>query len=174
MSRFPRLARVAAVAALAASSLTLLASSPASAAVAPSGTLVATADGFTVTYAGDSTATQGIDVGIFPAGHTCAGTDTPPDSTYWATSLLINIPALVMPASPVTYTFGSTIAAMKPSPQSSTLAAGSYTVCLYSWVNNVRTALSNLDTTIIDPSTTTTTTTSTTVVEEPATPTFTG
>lgn len=172
MTLLTRLTRFGAVAVLAASSLSLLATNPAGA--TESGTLTAAANGFTVTYTGVGSNTSGVQMGMFPSGHTCSISDSPPDAAYFMTDVTAAPPPLLFASSPTTFTFGSPIGSIfAGNLQTTSVAAGSYTVCLTSYESPgpVITVLATLDVTIVDPSTTTTTTT---VVEEPATPTFTG
>lgn len=184
MSRFRRLTRLAAVGAIAASSLTLLSASPAGAAA--TGTFTADANGWTVTFA-NATSTDGYDMMVFGAGHNCVVTDTWTNTTYAMTTFPAAVAALKLTTSPTVFTFGSTIGKyVAGGGQTTTIAAGEYTVCVidYSTPKSIAAAL---NVTIVDPNAPTTTTTAaptttttaavaptTTVEEDPVTPAYAG
>ena len=164
MSRFPRLSRFAAVAALAVSTVTVFAASPASAAT---GSLTAASNGFTVTYTNPTPGTDFAVLLMFTGTHSCANLS--PGDFNTATYGMYGdstFPAQVrIAASPASYTFGSP-AYGSGGVGSTTIAAGSYSVCLLSFVDNGQsspptiTQLGSLAVTITDPGATTTTTTS--------------
>ncbi len=182
MSRFPRLSRFAAVTALAVSTVTVFSASPA---VAATGSLAAASNGFTVTWTNPTPGTDFAVLLMFTGTHSCANI-SPADfntATYgmYGDS---SFPASVRIApSPATYTFGSP-AYGNGGVGSTTIAAGSYSVCLLSFVDNGQnpptiTELGSLAVTITDPGATTTTTTAapittTTAAGGAATPAFTG
>ena len=185
MSRFPRLTRYVAAAALAASTLTVLSTSPASAAT---GSLAAASNGFTVTWTGTGPNDM-TQLMMWSTPHTCSTNDSPLQANY----VLYGDPTapanMQLSASPASYTFGSAVFDLS-SFGATTIAAGSYVVCLLSVVSGVggaTTLLGNLAVTIVDPNasptttaapTTTTTaapsTTTTAAVEEPVVPVHTG
>lgn len=163
-----------AVGALVVAAMSLVSPLPAGA-VAGGGSLALSADGnaFTATWAG-STLSNSVDLEMFPLGHTCAGADAQTSSTYFMTSWPSGPAVTLLSASPQSFTYGSTIAEYRSSTwQATTIAAGSYTVCLIGVVSGVRSVLDTVDLTIVDPATTTTTTT-TAAAEAPAAPSFTG
>ena len=159
MSSFGRAARVLAAAAL----LTTVGIGFASSAgAATTGSLAAVTNGVTVTYSSSNTATDEAVVTIFASPYTC------PASTDFATLVNANPPYILgsqsgMPpymalgSSPRTLQFGSTVAA-NMGQSSTTIAAGTWVVCLFADNGTTLTSLASLTFTAVDPSPPTTTT----------------
>lgn len=169
MSRFPRLARYAAVGALAASALTVFSSAPAGAAA---GSLVAASNGFTVTITSGNSAGDYGAVYLYPSPHTCATNDNPMTATLnWSSSNGAQAPALIALNTPTTITYGTAGGSMTPG---GTVGAGSFVVCLINTQNAGNTVLQSLSVTIVNPNATTTTTpggsSATTIAADPTDP----
>ena len=188
MSRFPLLTRYVAAAALAASTLTVLSTSPASAAT---GSLAAATNGVTVTVTAGNSASDFAFLGLFNAPHTCTTSSNPSQanlSVSFSSSSGAQI-GLIPLNTPTLITFGS-VGVVGMGGQG-TVGAGSYQACLISDLSGgvgQNTVLDSLAVTIVDPNAPTTTTTAaptttttaapstttTAAVEEPVVPTYTG
>ena len=170
MSRFLRPTRLVAAAALVVSSFALFSSSPAGAAT---GSLSAISNGVTVTYTG-STTNDNVQLLVWPSGHTCDINDSSLQATYYMTSDASSPSGMQLAASPASLTFGSAVFTLNGFT-ATTIAAGSYTFCLETWVSGPggQAIAGQLDVVIVDPNatTTTTSTTSTTTTVAPGSPT---
>ncbi len=170
MSRFLRPTRLVAAAALVVSSFALFSSSPAGAAT---GSLTAISNGVTVTYTG-STTNDNVELLVWSSGHTCNINDSSLQATYYLTSDANSPSGMQLAASPASLTFGSAAFTLQGFA-TTTIAAGSYTFCLKTFVAGLggEAIAAQLDAVIVDPNatTTTTSTTSTTTTVAPGSPT---
>ena len=194
MSRFPRLARVAAVGAFAVSAMTMFAASPAGAVATAS--MVDNGNGsITVTYSGNVAGPSGYDVFLtfMTQGSTCPAMPFT-QYTYVLSANPVGGSSPNMAASPATVTSG-TLVMGSSGPQGIALPAGLYQACLYTNIiqtstfssagslavtigNPVVTTSSTSTSTTMAPTTTTTAasgaTTSTTAAGDPVAPAYTG
>ena len=178
MSRFPRLARFAAVGAFVVSTLTVFAASPAGA--TSTGTVVNNgAGGVTVTYVAGANETVALHV--YTSLAACDQSNLPPAPDYYLLSLG-GTPALG--ASPATVDGSTQVNIINGGSPTGTIPTGTYQFCLYSLPQSGGspsfTFLSGVQTTIgtVTPTTSATTTTTapttTTADPAPATPVYAG
>lgn len=170
MVRLLRPSRLVAAVVLVASSFALFSSSPVGAAT---GSLSAISNGVTVTYTG-STTNDNVQLLVWPSGHTCTINDSSLQATYYMTSDAGSPSGMQLAASPASLTFGSAAFTLNGFT-ATTIAAGSYTFCLKTYVAGPQgqAIAGQLDAVIVDPNatTTTTSTTSTTTTVAPGSPT---
>ena len=148
------------------SSVALFSSSPAGAAT---GSLSAISNGVTVTYTG-STTNDNVRLLVWPSGHTCNINDSSLQATYYMTSDASSPSGMQLAASPASLTFGSAAFTLNGFT-ATTIAAGSYTFCLETYVSGPQgqAIAGQLDAVIVDPNATTTTTSTTTTTTLPTT-----
>ena len=170
MSRLLRPSRLLAAVVLVASSVALFSSSPAGAAT---GSLSAISNGVTVTYTG-STTNDNVQLLVWPSGHTCNINDSSLQATYYMTSDASSPSGMQLAASPASLTFGSAAFTLNGFT-ATTIAAGSYTFCLETYVSGPQgqAIAGQLDAVIVDPNATTTTTSTSTTTTLPTTTTTT-
>jgi hypothetical protein len=173
MSRFTRSTRMVVASALFVSTAVVFAASPANA--APTGSLANDGNGGLVVTYSSPTAQDSIDLEIRTSGSNC-NVQQPPLAVLSNDSLAPQLAQIG--ASPATIAVGTTAYGLQPAGSLFTVAAASYTFCLFDTAQPLS-PLAQLTMTIgqASPTTTTTTTaspTTTTAAGTPVAPAFTG